>query len=78
MKYWIKRGIRTFGITAIASILGVGSQAQAGDPAALIQEKLASQIKLTKATSSHDDIVTAGVGSVERSVGNAESHAGGD
>jgi hypothetical protein len=34
--------------------------AQVGDPATLIKEKLVSEIKLTKATDAHDDIVTAG------------------
>ena len=35
-------------------------EAQAGDPATLIKEKLGSEIKLTKATDAHDDIVNAG------------------
>jgi hypothetical protein len=34
--------------------------AQIGDPATLIKEKLVSEIKLTKATDAHDDIVTEG------------------
>lgn len=33
---------------------------QAGDPATMIQEKLVSQIKLTKSTADHTDVVTAG------------------
>jgi hypothetical protein len=33
---------------------------QVGDPATLIKEKLSSEIKLTKASDAHDDIVTAG------------------
>jgi len=37
-----------------------GARAQVGDPATLIKEKLVSQIKLTKTTAAHDDIVTAG------------------
>jgi len=41
-------------------VSGIGAQAQVGDPATLIKEKLASEIKLTKVTSAHDDIVTAG------------------
>jgi len=35
-------------------------EAQVGDPATLIKEKLVAEIKLTKATDAHDDIVTAG------------------
>lgn len=31
-----------------------------GDPATLVQEKIASEIKLTKATADHTDVVTAG------------------
>jgi hypothetical protein len=45
---------------AFAAILSAGVQAQAGDPATLIQEKLVSQIKLTKPTADRTDIVTAG------------------
>jgi len=40
--------------------LGACASAQAGDPATLIQEKLVTQIKLTKATADRSDIVTAG------------------
>src|ERR1700677_3173915 len=47
-------------LVAMASILTVGAQAQVGDPATLIQEKLVSQIKLTKSAADHSDIVTAG------------------
>jgi hypothetical protein len=35
-------------------------EAQVGDPATLIQEKLVAQMKLTKAAADHTDIVTAG------------------
>ena len=49
-----------FGLAALATIFTVGMQAQAGDPATLIQEKLVSQIKLTKPTADHSDIVTDG------------------
>src|ERR1035438_3557739 len=49
-----------FGVVAMASILTVGMEAQVGDPATLIQEKLVSQIKLTKSTADHSDVVTAG------------------
>jgi hypothetical protein len=44
----------------MAAVLTIGVEAQAGDPATLIQEKLVSQIKLTKAAADHSDIVTAG------------------
>jgi len=44
----------------MAAIFSVGMRAQAGDPSTLIQEKLVTQIKLTKTTGAHDDIVTAG------------------
>ena len=44
----------------MAAILSIGANGQAGDPATLIQEKLVTQIKLTKATADHSDIVTAG------------------
>jgi hypothetical protein len=45
---------------AMASVLTSGAVAQTGDPATLIQDKLTSQIKLTKPTADHTDIVTAG------------------
>lgn len=48
-----------FGLASMAMFC-VGVRAQAGDPATLIQEKLVSQIKLTKATADRSDIVTAG------------------
>jgi hypothetical protein len=48
-----------FGFVAVAAIFSIGVQAQAGDPSA-IQQKLVSQIKLTKATADRTDIVTAG------------------
>jgi hypothetical protein len=47
-------------LTAIVAIVSVQSQGQVGDPATLIQEKLVSQIKLTKTAADHSDIVTAG------------------
>jgi len=43
----------------MAAIFSMGMAAQAGDPAA-IQQRLVSQIKLTKATADRTDIVTAG------------------
>jgi hypothetical protein len=49
-----------FGLAAIVAIFAVGLEAQVGDPATLIQEKLVSQIKLTKSAADHSDIVTAG------------------
>jgi hypothetical protein len=51
---------RAFGFAAIAAFLSIGMEAQVGDPGTLIQEKLVSQIKLTKAAADHSDIVTAG------------------
>ncbi|MGO9229366.1 MAG: hypothetical protein ACLQKA_09185 [Bryobacteraceae bacterium] len=48
------------GLAAMAAIFSVGMEAQAGDPGTLIQEKLVSQIKLTKTTADRSDIVTAG------------------
>ena len=47
-------------LASIVAILGVKSQGQAGDPATLIQEKLVSQIKLTKTAADRSDIVTEG------------------
>ncbi len=49
-----------FGLAAMAAVLTVGIQAQAGAPATLIQAKLVSQVKVTKPTADHSDIVTAG------------------
>jgi hypothetical protein len=40
--------------------LGACASAQAGDPATLIQEKLVTQITLTKAAADHSNIVTPG------------------
>jgi hypothetical protein len=48
-----------FGFAALAAIFCIGIEAQSGDPSA-IQQKLVSQIKLTKATADRTDIVTAG------------------
>ena len=53
-------GLRALGFSLVAVASAVAMQAQAGDPATLIKEKLVSQIKLTKASAAHDDIVTAG------------------
>jgi hypothetical protein len=48
------------GLSAIVVPAWVCVAAQVGDPATLIKEKLVSEIKLTKTTAAHDDIVTAG------------------
>jgi hypothetical protein len=48
-----------FGFAAIAAIFCMGMEAQQGDPSA-IQQKLASQINLTKTTADRTDIVTSG------------------
>jgi hypothetical protein len=47
-------------LVAATAIFAIGMKAQTGDPGTLIQEKLVSQIKLTKAAADHSDIVTAG------------------
>lgn len=47
-------------LPAMTTMLSLGTAAQIGDPGTLIQEKLVSQIKLTKAAADHSDIVTAG------------------
>jgi hypothetical protein len=47
-------------LSVLAMLGGMYMSAQVGDPATLIKEKLVSEIKLTKATDAHDDIVTAG------------------
>jgi hypothetical protein len=52
--------VSVFGFVIAATILGVVAQAQVGDPGTLVQEKLASQIKLTKTAADHSDIVTSG------------------
>jgi hypothetical protein len=49
-----------FGFAAMATILSLGLEAQSGDPATMIQDKLVSQIKVTKTTADRSDIVTAG------------------
>ncbi|WP_263359733.1 hypothetical protein [Acidicapsa ligni] len=48
------------GFAMVSAILICGAQAQVGDPATLDQEKLVSEIKLTKTAADHTDIVTAG------------------
>lgn len=54
------RSYCAFGLVALAAVFTAGTQAQVGDPGTLIQEKLVSQMKLTKAAADHSDIVTAG------------------
>ena len=54
------RIFRAFGCAVTMATLACMASAQAGDPATLVQEKLVSQIKVTKATADHSDIVTAG------------------
>ena len=49
-----------FGLALTTAACTLSAQAQVGDPGTLIKEKLVSQIKLTKTTAAHDDIVTAG------------------
>lgn len=60
MEYRTKKRIGAFGFVVMATIFSIGMEAQVGDPATLIQEKLVTQIKLTKATADRSDIVTAG------------------
>src|ERR1700691_2444874 len=54
------RRLGAIGLAALAALLSIGVGAQPGDPGTKIQEKLVSQIKLTKAAADHTDIVTAG------------------
>jgi hypothetical protein len=51
---------RVLGCSVAAALWTLSAHAQAGDPATLIKEKLVSQVKLTKSSAAHDDIVTAG------------------
>lgn len=54
---WLFRAVAFATLTAA---FGLSSVAQTGDPGTLVQEKLVSQIKITKATADHSDIVTSG------------------
>jgi hypothetical protein len=54
------RRFGALGSAVAAAFLSIGLAAQAGDPATLIQQKLVSQINLTKSTADRSDIVTAG------------------
>jgi len=49
-----------FVFATVAAIYCAGMAAQGGDPATQIQNKLVSQVKLTKATADRSDIVNAG------------------
>jgi hypothetical protein len=60
MEYRTKKRISAFGLAVMATVFSIGMEAQASDPATLIQEKLVTQFKLTKAAADHTDIVTAG------------------
>jgi hypothetical protein len=53
------RKLGAFGF-ALAAILCAGTEAQGGDPAAQIQQRIVSQIRLATATGDHSDLVTAG------------------
>ncbi|MGA9671049.1 MAG: hypothetical protein WBQ94_17700, partial [Terracidiphilus sp.] len=55
----VKR-LGVLGFVAVSAVFAIGIEAQAGDAGAAIQAKLTSQIKLTKPTADHTDIVTAG------------------
>ncbi len=52
--------LSALGFAAVTAALTLGIQAQTGDPGTLIQDKLVSQIKPTKAAADHSDIVTPG------------------
>lgn len=54
------RGFRVFGVTLITSMLSLVSAAQTGDPIAAIQQRLNSQINVTRITADRSDIVTPG------------------
>jgi hypothetical protein len=49
-----------FDSIAVAALLGIGMEAQADDPAALIQQMLITQTDLTKSTAGRSNTVTAG------------------
>jgi hypothetical protein len=54
------RGFRVFGVTLITSMLSLVSAAQAADPIAAIQQRLNSQIHVTRITADRSDIVVPG------------------
>jgi hypothetical protein len=54
------RGFRLFGVTLITSMLSLVSAAQTGDPIAAIQQRLNSQINVTRITADRSDIVAPG------------------
>ena len=49
-----------FALIAVAAVFSVEAGAQAGDPAALIQQKPVTQFKVTKTTADRFNILTAG------------------
>jgi hypothetical protein len=55
MQWFCTLSLSAFAITCSLQLAG-----QAGDPATLIQQKLVTEIKVTKATADRSDIVTAG------------------
>jgi hypothetical protein len=54
------RLFRVVAFAAMTAALGLSSVAQNGDPGTMAQEKVISQIKMTKATADRSDIVTSG------------------
>jgi hypothetical protein len=54
------RLFRIVAFAAATAALGLSCAAQTGDPGTMAQEKLVSQIKMTKATADRSDIVTSG------------------
>lgn len=52
--------ISAFGLAAITPILGLLAAAQTGDPLMAIQQRLRTEIKLTRTLADRSDIVTAG------------------
>lgn len=58
-RVWFSRALICF-LAGSAAIVCLPASSQAGDAATLDQEKLVSQIKLTKTTADRSDIVTAG------------------
>jgi hypothetical protein len=54
------RLFRALALSAMMAVSGLSLAAQTGDPGTLDQQKLIAQIKLTKPTDDHSDIVTAG------------------
>jgi len=59
-RVWLSRAFVCVIAATGAALVCLPALSQTGDAATLDQEKLISQIKLTKATADHSDIVTAG------------------